>query len=72
MSYSDADTTQTDWSNFRQQNDTECCPVTGVSRIPGYVQVEYSSATPIDSYVKIGGQSKSKLWVMFNKFLYQK
>ena len=72
MNNSDTDTTQTDWSNSRQQNDTECCPVTGVSRMPGYVQVEYSSAIPIGSHVEIEGQSKSKLGAMFNKFLYQK
>jgi hypothetical protein len=72
MNYPDTDTTQTAWSNFRQQNETERCPVTGVSRMSGYVQVEFSSAPSIGSHVESERQSKSKLGGMFDKFLYQK
>ncbi len=70
MNYTD--TTQTDWSEFEQQNIIECCPVTDASRTPGYVQVEYSGAALVSSHAELGGRSKSKLQAMFDKFLYQK
>ena len=72
MNYLDTDTTQTDWSNFRQQNKMECRPITGVSRASGYAQAEYSDAVLLSSHAELGGQQKSKLGAMFNKFLYQK
>ncbi len=72
MNYPDTDTTQTDWSKFGQQNNIECCPITGVSRTPGYVQVEYSGAALVGSHAEPGGRSKLKLQAMFDKFLYQK
>jgi hypothetical protein len=72
MNYLDTDTTQTDWSNFRQQNKMECRPITGVSTALGYMPAEYSGATLVGSDTELGGQSKSKLRAMFDKFLYQK
>ena len=72
MNHPDSDTTQTNWSEFGQRNQTERCPITGVSRASGYAQVEYSDAVLLSSHAEIGGQQKSKLGAMFNKFLYQK
>ncbi len=68
----DTDTTQTDWSEFGQQNKTERCPITGVPTAPGYVLAEHSSDALVGSHAERGGRSKSKLQAMFEKFVYQK
>ena len=72
MNYLDTDTTHTDWSEFRQQNKTERCPITGVSTAPGYVPAEHSSDALVVSHGGRGGRSTSKLQAMFDKFIYQK
>ena len=49
MNYIDTDTTLTDSSEYGLQNETERCPITGVSRVPGYIPAWLSSDSPVDS-----------------------
>ena len=72
MNYLDADTTNTDWSEFEQQQETDRCPITGVSRAPRGRPAGLSSDELTGSHVERGGRSNSKLQAMFNKFLYQR
>jgi len=72
MNHPDIDITQTNWNVFVQRNQTERCPITGVSTRLGYMPAEYSGATLDVSHTVLGGRSKSKLQAMFDKFLYQK
>ena len=72
MNYLDADTTNTDWSEFEQPKETECCQITGVSRALHYGPAGFSGDELTDSCVERGGRSNSKLQAMFDKFLYQK
>ena len=72
MNHPDIDLTQTNWSVFGPRNQTEHCPITGVSTTLGYMPAEYSGATLDVSHTVHGGRSKSKLQAMFDKFLYQK
>jgi hypothetical protein len=72
MEFTDTDNTQTNWDEFRLENKSEYCPVTGVSTALGYMPAEYSGATLDVSHTVLGGRSKSKLQAMFDKFLYQK
>ena len=65
-------TDNTHWDEFKLENKSECCPVTGVSTALGYMLAEYSGATLDVSHTVHGGRSKSKLQAMFDKFLYQK
>ena len=72
MNYLDADTTNTNWSEFEQQEETERCPITGVSRALHYGPAGLSDVELAGSYVEHGGRPNSKLQAMFDKFLYQK
>ena len=72
MIHHDTDTTQTDWSEFGQPEKTERCPVTGVPTALKYDPRELCSDKLADCHAELGGRSKSKLQVMFDKFLYQK
>ena len=71
MNYIDTDTTLTDSSEYGLQNETERCPITGVSTVPGYMTVWLSSDSPVDSRAE-HRRSNSKLEAMFDKFLYRK
>ena len=72
MNNPDADITTTDWSEFAGQNTTARCPITGVSTAPAYGPVEHFSDASTGSNSGRRGRSKSKLQMMFDKFLYQK
>ncbi len=72
MNYPDTDTTQTNWSEYRQRNQTEPCPITGATTSLGYMPAKYADATLDVSHTVHGGRSKSKRQAMFDKFLYQK
>ena len=72
MNHLDTDTTQTDWSEFGRRNETARCPITGVSTMPALGPVEHFSNAADGDHPGQGGRSKSKLQIMFDKFLYQK
>ena len=75
MEYTDR--TQTNWDEFRQENKSECCPVTGVSRSLSFAEVEHSEVEDSDTalltgHVEFGRDSRLKLQTMFDKFLYHR
>lgn len=72
MNYLDVDNSNTDWSEFEQQKETERCPITGVSRALHYGPVEHSGDELTGSYVELKERPNSNLQAMFNKFLYRK
>ena len=72
MNYPDTDTTQTGWSESRQRNPAERCPITGVSMAPGFMSVEHSGDARVVSHRIHKGRSESKLQAMFDKFLYKR
>ena len=72
MEFTDTDNTQTNWDEFRLENKSEYCPVTGVSRSLSFAQVEHSDMASLTSQVEFGRESKLKLQTLFDKFLYQK
>ena len=73
MTYLDTDTTDTDWSEYRQPNTTAGrCPLTGVPTARDYGPAALCGDGLIVSSAGRGGRSKSKLQAMFDKFLYQK
>ena len=72
MTYLDTDTTHTDWSECRQPNSIERCPLTGVPTALDYGSAVLCSDGPIAGPAGSGRRSKSKLQAMFDKFLYQK
>ena len=72
MEFTDTDSTQTNWDEFKLQNKSECCPVTGVSRSLSFAQIEHSDAVLLASQIESGRESNLKLQTLFDKFLYQK
>ena len=72
MEFTNTDNTQTNWDEFKLENKSECCPVTGVSKALKYGPAELSSDELVGSYTERREQPNSKLKAMFDKFLYQK
>ena len=72
MNHLDSNNTNNDWTDFERQEESERCPITGVSRTLHYAPAELCSDELTDSRVERGGRSNSKLQAMFDKFLYQK
>ena len=72
MNHLDADITNTDWSEFERQEETERCPITGVSGALHYGPPELCGDELTGNCVERGGQSNSQLQAMFDKFLYQR
>lgn len=72
MYYLDADTTNTDWSEFEQPKETERCPITGVSRALHYGPAGLSDDELTGSKVEREERPNLELQAMFDKFLYQK
>ena len=66
------DSTQSNWDEFVQQDQSECCPVTGVPRSLSFAELEHPDMALLTNQVESSRESKLKLQTMFDKFLYHK